>query len=340
MKFFVTGELGFIAKNLTKSILDAGHTQVTVVGTGLGAALLRTSSRSGSADVSYDMREPCVHLNTPDRWAKFLIDNSVDVVIHNAAVVGTDVVALNPREAVLTNVLGTQNIVKACEMAKIPVCYMGTSVIYRTEAYQHTYIDEKSEVLPKTLYGIQKQAGDLIVKRAETPWMIVRPLFAYGGIGDMNSLIAKAIYASYTGRDKLDMFLDPNKVKDYIHVTDYCDAVILACQKSLWNHDLIVAAETPRRTSEIIELIDSVSRRENLPSKIMKWHPETDYLGNHRLSSSKFRHMSGWEPKISLEEGIKMSRDSIVSSLTESSYNPLTYLDEARQKGIDLTKFY
>jgi len=64
---------------------------------------------------------------------------------------------------------------------------------------------------------------------------------------------------------------------------------------------------------------------------------QTDYLGNHRLSSKKFRLASGWQPKISLEEGIRRTVQEIKES---ENYDPLIYLIEARQKGVDLTDFY
>jgi dTDP-glucose 4,6-dehydratase len=337
VKFFITGENGFIAKNLTNTLEGHSHTQIKVIGTGFGASLLRVEDQLHH----YDLREPCVHLNSPERWARFFIDNGVNIVIHNAALVGTDVVALKPKEAVLTNILGTHNIVRACEIAKIPICYIGTSVVYKTENYQVKIIDEHAEILPKTMYGIQKSAGDLIVKRATVPWMIIRPLFAYGGLGDMNSLIAKSLYASWTGRKSIDMFLDPAKVKDYIHVTDFCEAVILACENKHWNEDFIVAAETPRRTEEIVEIIDKHCDVNNLASSLIKWHPNTDYLGNHRLTSAKFRRVTGWLPRISLEVGIEESAQSIKHSISlHESYDPLMHLDEARQKSIDLTKFY
>ena len=70
---------------------------------------------------------------------------------------------------------------------------------------------------------------------------------------------------------------------------------------------------------------------------MIQWHPETDYLGNHRLSSKSFRSVSGWSPKITLGEGIEMSFESILKS---EGYNPLIYLEEAKRKNIDLTKFY
>ena len=72
--------------------------------------------------------------------------------------------------------------------------------------------------------------------------------------------------------------------------------------------------------------------------KNVNWQPQTDYLGNHMLSSEKFRLATGWSPKISLVEGIKMVYESIANC--DDDYDPLTHLKRAESEGINLTDFY
>jgi dTDP-D-glucose 4,6-dehydratase len=165
--------------------------------------------------------------------------------------------------------------------------------------------------------------------------MIVRPLFAYGGEGDMNSLIAKTIYAALNGKENIDMFLDPDKVKDYMHVSDFCKGVWACITEELWGSDWNIASENPYTTWEIVKIIEDVIRRDI--SNVIKWHPQTDYLGNHKLSSNKLKTMTNWKPQISLRAGIKMSYESIINS---KAYNPLSHLEEADNRNIDLTEFF
>jgi nucleoside-diphosphate-sugar epimerase len=151
----------------------------------------------------------------------------------------------------------------------------------------------------------------------------------------MNSLIAKSIYAALNNKNQIDMFLDPQKIKDYMHVTDYANAVLTAIQKELWYEDWNVAAETPYTTLKIVKLIENVCSLDL--SSVIRWHPQTDYMGNHRLSTQKFKKEADWSPSITLSEGIEMSYETILKS---KEYNPLTYLEEANKKGIDLTEFF
>jgi nucleoside-diphosphate-sugar epimerase len=165
--------------------------------------------------------------------------------------------------------------------------------------------------------------------------MIVRPLFAYGGEGDMNSLIAKTIYSALNNKEQIDMFLDPHKVKDYMHVSDFCRGVWTCIKNNLWGTDWNIASENPYTTWEIVKIIEDVIGRD--VSNVIKWHPQTDYLGNHKLSSRKLKLATEWKPQISLRAGIKMSYESIINS---KDYNPLAHLEEAEDRDIDLTEYF
>lgn len=327
MRFYITGGAGFIGRHLKKHLMQRGHSILSdsdLIGDGM-----ETLPATG---------EVCVHRNSEETWAKAFKKYGVDVVVHNAAVVGTDVVALNPAEATLSNVHGTYNIVRAANAADVGVCYMGTTVIYDTPSYQQSQIFEDSVRKPLTYYGVQKMAGEQLVTSMAKKWSVVRPLFAFGGEGDMNSLVAKSIYASLQGKNSVDMFLDPTKVKDYLHVSDYCAAVTLICESPAgWGTDFNVAAETPHTAAEIVRMVSRAAGKD--VEKIVRWHPKTDYLGNHRLSSEKVRKQIGWSPRLDLEGGIKETYEWITSSAA-SSYNPLKYLDEAAKKNKDLLQHF
>lgn len=327
MRFYITGGAGFIARHLKKKIIQRGHSIVSDAD--LIADGMITVPKTG---------EICVHRNSESSWAKTFEKYQVDIVVHNAALVGTDVVALNPVESTLTNIQGSYNIVRAANSVDTRVCYMGTTVIYDTPAYQNQQILEDSVRKPLTYYGVQKLAGEQIITSMAKRWSVVRPLFAFGDEGDMNSLIAKSIYASLQNKESVDIFLDPTKIKDYLHVSDYCEAVCMICESRRgWGTDFNVAAETPHTAAEIMHLVSRTVGKN--VEKIVRWHPKTDYLGNHRLSSAKVRNQIGWLPRLSLIDGIKATHEWISSS-SSKNYNPLKFLDEAKEKGTDLLQHF
>jgi nucleoside-diphosphate-sugar epimerase len=150
----------------------------------------------------------------------------------------------------------------------------------------------------------------------------------------MNSLIVKSLYAAHHDRRDVDMFLSPRLVKDYLHVDDYCVAVVKCCEKGLWRRDFNVAAETPYTAQQIVEIMSHVTG-DDIASRL-NWHPDTDYLGNHRLSSVKVRSSADWEPYIGLKLGVEM----IWKNVRGLTHNPLLYLDEAKKKGVDLLSHF
>jgi nucleoside-diphosphate-sugar epimerase len=331
MRALITGEKGFIGTNLPRSL---SKYNISSFNPNLDDTKKELFEEIGTKYT--DTNEICVHLNNENLWEKIFDSQKIDIVIHNAAVVGTDVVALKPSEATLTNVTGTYNIIRAANKCNIPVVYLGTTVIYDAKLYQELHIKEDSVRGPHTYYGHLKVTAEEMVKSFANKWMIIRPLFAYGGVGDMNSLIAKTFYASKEN-EKINMFLDPNKIKDYLHVEDFCDAVALAIFKDLFQDDFNIAAETPIITQEIITSMSDIAGKDLNP--LIKWHPKTDYLGNHRLSRKKFTSYTDWQPSISLLDGLRRSYESITSE-RDSNYNPLIYLQEAENQNIDLTKYY
>lgn len=326
MRIGITGEKGFIATNLAQEIIKQGHEFVS---------LDEASYAQRFMDYTHS-GEVCVYSNSVKRWTNLFEMLDLDCIVHNAAVVGTDVVALNPQRSINTNVLGTQTIVEAANNCDMLIVYTGTTVIYDTYKYQETDILENSEIFPRTNYAVQKYAGEMTVRNNAKEWLVTRPLFAYGGVGDMNSLIAKSLFGVKNNIENIDMFLNPEKIKDYMHVEDFCKNVMRLIDSDVRNEDFNITAENPYTTLEIISLIEEVSER--TLEAIIKWHPETDYLGNHRLSNQKFLDFMQTSDTKPLKEGIKESWNTIKND--ESNYNPLKYLNQAKENKVNLKKFF
>ena len=322
----ITGEKGFIAKNLAIEISKQGHEFVS----------LDNSSYANEFMKFTETNEVCVHSNTVEQWVDLFDDLDLDVIIHNAAVVGTEVVALNPEESMLTNVLGTKKITEAANISGQTIVYTGTTVIYDTYKYQESEIEEESEIFPRTDYAIQKYAGEMIVRNNAKEWLVTRPLFAYGGEGDMNSLIAKSLYSIKNGIKNVDMFLDPEKIKDYMHVEDFCYSVVQLINSKIRNMDFNITAANPYSTLEIVNMIEEVTGHSL--NEHIKWHPRTDYLGNHRLSNQKFVEFMGFAKSRFLKDGIKQSWTSIKNA--GEAYDPLKHLNQAKQNNIDLKDYF
>ena len=326
MRIAITGEKGFIAKNLAIEINKQGHEFVS----------LDNSEYANDYMIYTENNEVCVYSNSIDEWVDLFDNLDLDVIVHNAAVVGTDVVALNSVEAINTNVLGTKIITEAANISGLLNVYFGTTVIYDTYAYQESDITENSTVFPRTDYAIQKYAGEMIVRNNAKEWIVARPLFAYGGEGDMNSLIAKSLFGVKNNIENIDMFLNPEKIKDYMHVEDFCANVLSLISSNVRNEDFNITANNPFSTLEIISMIEEASG--SSLENVIKWHPETDYLGNHRLTNKKFVDFMKFSQTRTLKEGIMQSWESIKDA--SKNYNPIVHLNQAKSLNIDLKQIF
>jgi len=333
---FLTGEKGFIAKNL---IRVAGNRIEFINDEAAGKDnFLLCNNGKGEFDFTAEIVMPILR--------KELIRTRCEVIIHNGATVGTDVCGLHPKDAILNNVYGTYNIATLAKQLNIPVVYIGTTVIYDTQKIQNDWITESSPIFPRTLYATTKYEGELIIRAycQESRYCILRPLFCYGGEGDMNSLIAKTIFNDVAGRRKnFKIFLDPKKIKDYMHVDDFCEAIVTAScfpHITMSNDDFNISAHNPVSTYEIVS---KISQYANVDVNYIQWVPETDYLGNHRVSSFKFKNVThgDWYSKIALPEGIKMVKDAMIDkSMQGSEYNPFKYLDNIEKNNINIETHY
>ena len=326
MRVAITGEKGFIAKNLAIEIHKKGHDFIS----------LDNSEYANENMIYTESNEVCVYSNSVESWVDLFDELDLDVIVHNAAIVGTDVVALNPVEAVNTNVLGTKIITEAANISGLLNVYFGTTVIYDTYLYQSSDITENSTIFPRTDYAVQKYAGEMIVRNNAKEWLVARPLFAYGGEGDMNSLIAKSLFSIKNDIKNINMFLNPEKIKDYMHVEDFCNNVIRLINSKVRNEDFNITACNPYNTLEIVSMIEEVTGKSL--EDIINWNPNTDYLGNHRLSNDKFLRFMKTSNSKSLKEGIRQSWDSIKNA--NENYNPLKHLEEANQKNVDLKNYF
>lgn len=336
MRVYITGSKGFIGRNLVADLKDHGH---TVLG---DDDLIRNNATTRFYRSNLDITDK---LST---WKSLLQNNNVDVVVHNAAIVGTDVCAMYPEKTFNTNVFGTYNIAMACRETHTPIIYIGTTVIYGTDAYQKTPISEESQIAPRTLYAKTKFEGECYVRDICKPsrFCIMRPLFCYGGIGDMNSLIAKSIFNYQKNKDndtedRISIFLDPYKSKDYMHVSDFVWAIRVAIENNLYrsNEDFNISVMNPMRTQDIAYEIDHVLGGNS--SQYIDWFPKTDYLGNHLAFNGKFKHYvdNEWNPIISVREGAEMFLSQMMLNKDED-YDPLEHLNKIKEDKVDIEKFY
>lgn len=202
---------------------------------------------------------------------------------------------------------------------------IGTSEMYGS--VEHA-TKEDEPIKPTSPYAASKVAFDMYLmsvhKFLKFPMNIIRPSNAYCPGQLLHRVIPKAVVCGLTGR-KLPLQGGGRAEKSYIHARDLARAIHMVAEKAPIG--TIYNAGPPKPTS-IRALMETVAKVMEIPFEQLCQITE-DRLGQdsrYWLDSSAIKRDLGWEPRISLEEGIK-----------EMVEWGKTYLDQLRDWPMDYT---
>jgi dTDP-4-dehydrorhamnose reductase len=99
------------------------------------------------------------------------------VVVNCAAMTQVDECEVKREECRLANVTGVQNLVHACESVGCRLIHISTDFIFDGS---HGPLDENAEPGPVNYYGQTKLEGELLVRKCNTPWAILRTVLVFG----------------------------------------------------------------------------------------------------------------------------------------------------------------
>lgn len=123
MRVLITGGAGFIGSHLAERLISENH-EVTAIDD------LSTGSLSNLRALKDNNRFTFVQGDILDRDLVQAETDKADVIFHLAAAVGVKLIMDEPSRSILTNVTGTENVLKAALKDKKPVYLASTSEVY------------------------------------------------------------------------------------------------------------------------------------------------------------------------------------------------------------------
>ena len=180
---------------------------------------------------------------------------------------------------------------------------IGTSELYGSVDRAMT---EDDPIRPTSPYAASKAAGDLhllsISKVLNFPMNIIRPSNAYAPGQLLHRVIPRAVVAGLSGQ-KMPLQGGGRAKKSYIHARDLGRAIYLVSEKAPLGR---VYNAGPAEPTAIRDLVEMVAKAMNLTLDQLCEITE-DRLGQdsqYWLDSSAIKRDVGWEPQISLTDGI------------------------------------
>jgi UDP-glucose 4-epimerase len=277
MKILVTGGAGFVGTNLIKRLLKDGHEVQSLDNYSTG---LKSNEIDG-----------CRYRGgTPKYWSGdiqnvWTMDNDFDVVFHMAAIARIQPSFENPEDYIETNFNGTYEVVKFCNNHNIPLIYAGSS--------------SKHSGRFKNPYTFSKDLGEDIItlysEHFELSASIARFYNVYGPHqlteGGYTTLIGRWIHNIQNNIDCV-IYGDGSKRRDFTHINDIVDALILIMEKEAWGYEFELGRGKNYSINEVADMFG------------IKPKYEDDKPGEAQTTLSEdvvAREVLGWNPVIDLE---------------------------------------
>lgn len=246
--------------------------------------------------------------------------HDVDYVVNFAAESHVDRSIENPEIFLVTNVIGTQNLLEAakkswkvnpsdkyCKLYKDGVKFLqvSTDEVYGTLGEEGLF-DETMPLLPNSPYSASKASADLIVRAYhETyglPANITRCSNNYGPYQFPEKLIPLIINNCIKNKE-LPVYGDGMQIRDWLHVSDHCYAIDTVLHQGRNGEVYNIGGNNEKANIEIVKLIIKATGKSEELIKHVKDRPGHDR--RYAIDNTKILTELGWSPKYSFEVGIK-----------------------------------
>lgn len=301
-KYLVTGAAGFIASRVARILLDQGHavTGVDNLNDAYDVRVKEYRLRKLQSLSGFTFKQ----LDISGREAiEQLKGASFDAVINLAARAGVRQSIENPWVYIQTNVTGTLNLLELCVQAKIPKFILAsTSSIYGANAPLPTP-EEASSDRPLQAYAASKKGAEALCYAYHHLYGIDVTVFryftVYGPAGRPDMSMFR--FTKWISEDcPVKVFGDGQQSRGFTYVDDISRGTILGLKPLGYEIINLGGHETITINNLIKKLEEKIGKKamvEHLPPD------PSDMLANW-ASVEKARRLLGWEPQVSLEEGI------------------------------------
>jgi UDP-glucose 4-epimerase len=315
MNFLITGAAGFLGSALANSLAREGH-QVR------GLDDLSTGDPQAlSPDVLFTRGD------VDDRPKLWTLLQEVDCVYHLAARVSVPESVLYPREYNAVNVGGTVSLMEAMRDVGVRrVVFISSGAVYGDQGDQP--LREGAPPNPRSPYAVSKLAAEYYVRTIGDLWGIetvsLRVFNAYGPGQHLPvshpPVIPFFIRQAVRG-GTLVVHGEGVQTRDYVFVADVVRCMIAAATAPGLNHAALnVGSGSETSVRELVRQVLEITRSK---SEVVS-NPHTD-PGVSRMCAdlTLAREKLGYQPRISLAEGLRLTLERDIRFSREIPTRPL-----------------
>ena len=298
MKIVVTGGAGFIGSHLCARLLKEGHTVLCVdnmlTGSLENIAALRNHSQF--TYVQQDVTQP--------------FSFEADAIFHLASPASPVGYLEHPIETILVNSQGTYQMLEQAHRQKAMFLMASTSEVYGdplVHPQPEDYWGNVNPVGPRACYDESKRLGETLTmehyRQYQTNVRIVRIFNTYGPNSQVNDgrMIPNFINQALQN-EPLTIYGDGSITRSICYVSDLVEGLVLAMFHPHTTGEVFNLGSTEEHT--VLEFARTIIRLCNASSSIIFESSRIDDPERRRPDIAKAQHILGWQPRISLEEGL------------------------------------
>ena len=303
MRILVTGGAGFIGSHLCESLLLDGYRVIAVDNLLTGRM----------HNIRHLLRHPSFRFIEQDVTRG--IDIEIDAIFHLASPASPVGYRQYPIETLLVNSVGTYHLLELARRVGARFVFASTSEVYGDpliHPQREDYFGNVNPVGPRSCYDEGKRFGEALtmefVRSFGVDARIARIFNTYGPRMDPadGRVVPNFIVHALTG-EALEIFGDGMQTRSLCYISDMVRGLRLLMECDGLAGTVINLGNPDERT--ILELAYLVRELTGNPVPIVFRPARPDDPVRRCPDISRARSVLGWEPRVSMEEGIRMTID-------------------------------
>jgi nucleoside-diphosphate-sugar epimerase len=303
-RYLVTGAAGFIASRVSEMLLEEGHQVVGVDNLNHSYDVrlkeYRLKRLKKAPGFTFYQQDIC---NLKELEPIFGEGEPFTAVFNLAARAGVRASVEDPWAFIDTNVNGTLNLLSLCQRFGVPKFLLASTSSVYANCKEFPYREDAFTDRPLTAYAASKKAAEGLAYSYHHLYgldvTVYRYFTVFGPAGRPDMSLFR--FTQWISEGKPVMVTgDGNQSRDFTYVDDIARGTI-AGRKLLGYEVINLGNDSPHPMMEAIHILEEkIGRKANL---VFAPIPKADMLAT-RASIEKARILLGWQPQVSLEDGL------------------------------------
>ncbi len=313
MKIVVTGGAGFIGSHLCTRLLDEGHSVLCVDNFVTGA----------ERNIAALLHQPHFSFVQQDVTKPF--DFEAEAIFHLASPASPVGYMEHPIETILVNSQGTYLMLEQARKQNAMFLVASTSEAYGdplVHPQREDYWGNVNPIGPRACYDESKRLGETLTMEYHRQYQlngrIVRIFNTYGPNSQLNDgrMIPNFITQALLD-EPLTIYGDGSITRSICYVSDLVDGLLLAMFQPRTAGEVFNLGNTEEHT--VLEYAHTIIRLCEASSSIIFEPNRVDDPERRRPDISKAQQVLGWQPRVSLEAGLRRTIEWFSDHISQPS---------------------